>query len=86
MNEVQGLRAWIEELTNNASANTYQQGSKNRVMIERAGGNPGGMGRVFMVEYARVIRRNRMLEEDYMGMVTTTLMYSMRERMLMNKL
>lgn len=39
-----------------------------------------------MVNYARVIRRNHMLENDYTGMVTTTFMYAMRERTFMDEL
>ena len=38
------------------------------------------------VDYGRVIRRNRMLEDDYMSMVTSTLMYAMCERVLMDEL
>lgn len=38
------------------------------------------------VDYARVIRRNHMFEDDYTGMVMSTLMYTMRERTFMGKL
>lgn len=54
----------------------------------------GGMGRnsrgqghwpsrnmeAIRVGYARVIQRNWMLEDDYTGMVTSTLMYAMHKK------
>lgn len=39
-----------------------------------------------MVDYARAIRKNWLLEDDYIDMVTTTLMYAMHKRELMGKL
>jgi hypothetical protein len=38
------------------------------------------------VNYARVIKRNHMFEDDYPGMVRSTLMYTMCERTFMDKL
>ena len=38
------------------------------------------------VDYNMVLNKNRMLEDDYMGMVTTTLMYATRERALVDEL
>ena len=80
-NEVHGLKAWIEVLTNLARVNSEQQGLSTWAIIEGASENIGGQGqppstnlKTIRVNYGRIIRRNRMLEDDYMGMVTTTLM------------
>ena len=62
-------------------------------IIKVMGGYLGGQGHVpsanleiVRIDYARAIRRNQMLEDDYMGMVTSTLLYTMHERELMDEL
>ena len=68
-NEVQGLKAWIEELTILAMVNSEQQGLPNGDKIEGAGENSKGQGQApstnmetIKVNYAKVIRKNQMLE------------------------
>lgn len=47
--------------------------------------NLGGLGRALVVNHAKVVRNIFMLEETYGSMVTTTLMYAMCNRALMDK-
>ena len=57
------------------------------------GGNIGAQGHALLAKlevlraiYARVIRRNRMLEDDYTCMIIATLMYVMHKKALIDKL
>ena len=72
--------------------NSEQQGLPNGDKIEGAGENSKGQGQApstnmetIKVNYAKVIRKNQMLKDDYTSMVTFTLMYAIRERVLMDK-
>lgn len=73
-NEVQGLRARIEELNDRASSQPLPAAPATTDLEP------------MRADYRRVIRRNRLLEDDYTGMVTATIMYAMRERALVDEL
>lgn len=92
-NKVQGLKVKIEEVTIFVRVNNEQQGIPTEDMIESVGRNSCGQGKASLTnleairdDYAKVIRRNRMLEDNYMGMIATTITYTMRKRALMDKL
>ena len=87
--EVQGLKAEIARLTN------LELARADAPQLPQAMSGSNGQGRepspttnleAMRVDYDRVIRRNRLLEDDYMGMVTATIMYATRERALMDEL
>lgn len=61
-------------------------------MIEAVGGNSCGQRQTsptnmeaIKVDYATVTKGNCMSEDDYMGMVTSIIMYTMRKRALMGE-
>ena len=93
VNNVQGSKAWIEELINLVRLNSEQQGLPIGYRIEGVHGNSGSQGHApstsleaIKVDYTRAIRRNWMLEDDYTCMVSTTFIYVMCEKVLMDEL
>jgi len=87
--EVEGLKAEIAMLTN------LELSRIEAPDMPQEGGANDGQGQepstttdleAMRVDYDRVVRRNRMLEDGYMGMVTATIMYATRERALMDEL
>src|SRR5665213_3516984 len=87
--EVEGLKAEIAMLTN------LEMSRIEAPDMPQEGGANDGQGQepsttteleAMRVDYDRVVRRNWMLEDGYMGMVTATIMYATRERALMDEL
>lgn len=87
------MKARIEELTNLVVVHHEHQGLSTMARSdgkgERSRGHeapPTTKLKETWVDYVMVINKFRALEDDYMGMITTTLIYATRERALRDKI
>ena len=91
--EVHNLKTQIEELTNLRRVAHEWQGLSIVVGIESMVANLGGYKQppstnleTIWVDCSMIIQSNQMLEYNHMSMITTTLVYAMRKRVLIDKL